>query len=143
MKKCFKCLKDLPLSEFYKHVSMSDGHLNKCKSCTKNDVSKHRQDNLEYIREYDRMRSSQPHRLEKNKQVTEAWRVSHPKRRSAQITLGNAVRRGLVKKCPCMVCGAKAEAHHPDYDRPLDVVWLCRSHHMQAHALVHEYKKAA
>ena len=40
IKKCFKCNQLLPLCEFYKHKSMPDGHLNKCKTCTKNDVSK-------------------------------------------------------------------------------------------------------
>ncbi len=39
MKLCFKCGKDYPLSEFYEHKKMSDGHLNKCISCTKNDVT--------------------------------------------------------------------------------------------------------
>lgn len=39
-KECFKCNKILLTSEFYKHNGMSDGFLNKCKKCTKNDVSK-------------------------------------------------------------------------------------------------------
>lgn len=37
-KKCFKCGQVLSLDNFYKHNQMRDGYLNKCKSCTKNDV---------------------------------------------------------------------------------------------------------
>ena len=27
----------------------------------------------------------------------------------------------------------KVEAHHPDYRRPLDELWTCRSHHRRLH----------
>ena len=54
MKVCFKCFAEKPLSDFYVHKAMADGHLNKCKDCTKKDVFRHREMNLEKVREYDR-----------------------------------------------------------------------------------------
>jgi hypothetical protein len=47
-----------------------------------------------------------------------------------------AIAAGVIVPKPCAVCGAVAEAHHPDYDTPdahLNVVWLCREHHMAEH----------
>ena len=49
-KKCFKCGIEKLFDEFYKHSQMADGHLNKCKDCTKNDVHSHREQNLERIK---------------------------------------------------------------------------------------------
>ncbi len=62
-KTCFKCLCNKPLSAFYKHKGMADGHLNKCKDCAKADVNRHRSENLERIQEYDRSRGALPHRV--------------------------------------------------------------------------------
>lgn len=135
-KNCFKCFQGKPLDEFYKHAQMSDGHLNKCKECTKQDALAHRLANIDKYRSYDRMRASMPHRVAQAKRVFESWKLNHPERRAANVALGNAVRDGRIHKQPCWVCGLKAVAHHPDYSRPLDVVWLCQPHHKQAHALI-------
>ena len=37
-KKCFKCGEVKAITDFYAHSQMSDGHLGKCKSCTKTDT---------------------------------------------------------------------------------------------------------
>lgn len=45
-----------------------------------------------------------------------------------------AVRRGLVTKLPCEVCGnERSEGHQSDYSRPLEVKWLCHRHHCELH----------
>jgi len=45
------------------------------------------------------------------------------------------VRRGTVVPQPCAICGASpGHAHHPDYDRPAVVIWLCRPHHAGVHS---------
>jgi hypothetical protein len=63
-----------------------------------------------------------------------AWQAANPKARWAHIALASALRRGLLQRQPCVVCGAeKVDGHHPDYDRPMDVVWLCRRHHHAVH----------
>jgi hypothetical protein len=49
----------------------------------------------------------------------------------AYKTFLEAVKRGEIKYQPCEVCGEKAQAHHDDYSKPLEVRFLCRTHHNQ------------
>jgi hypothetical protein len=140
VKTCFKCLTQKPLSEFYRHAQMGDGHLNKCKECTKKDATATRLAKIDYYRSYDRRRASMPHRVQMRKGTTARYKAQHPNRRAAHVAVGSAVKCGRLVPLPCFLCGDKAEAHHVDYDQPLQVIWLCPAHHKQAHAMA---RKAA
>jgi hypothetical protein len=60
-----------------------------------------------------------------------------PPRDFAQLCVQHALRIGLLKREPCLYCGAeKAHAHHPDYRKPLWVIWMCNSHHLKHHGRV-------
>ena len=148
MKTCRECGIKKPMTEYYAHKQMADGHLNKCKSCVRSRVANYSENNAEYCKQYDKKRNKLLHRVEARKAYakTEAGKLAtkkahknyietYPFRRAAHIAVGNALKDGKLKKEPCFICGEKAEAHHPDYSRPLDVVWLCSLHHKQAHAV--------
>ena len=133
-KKCFKCSAVKPLTEFYMHQKMADGHLNKCKECTKSDATTHRNKNLEKIRAYDRERAKKPERIKATSAITKAWRSEDSRRASAHSAVARALRNGSLVPLSCTRCGNKnAIAHHEDYDKPLEVVWLCQPCHKQRH----------
>jgi hypothetical protein len=62
-------------------------------------------------------------------------RKSHlERRRKAAYLVSRALRKGELTKKPCEVCGnPRAEAHHDDYKKPLEVIWLCVRHHAMRH----------
>ena len=44
------------------------------------------------------------------------------------------IEKGELKRLPCAVCGKqKVIAHHEDYSRPTDILWLCEKHHKKYH----------
>lgn len=133
MKRCFKCLRELPLSAFYRHAMMADGHLNKCGDCSRADVKRHRLANLDKVRKYDRDRSAQPQRAQLRERVTALWRQANPDGAKAHRVAGNAVRDGkLLRLMECEGCGRDSvplDKHHPDYSEPLFVIWLCKPCH--------------
>jgi len=139
MKECFKCKTVKPLSEFYAHPQMADGYLNKCKDCNKKDVSeriafKRATDPQWIIKERERCRKKQALYLKENGPIPQANKKVTPHKVAANILLRRAVLAGRVLKKPCEVCkNTKTQAHHEDYEKPLDVVWLCTRHHADRH----------
>lgn len=154
MKVCFKCNMSKPIDEFYKHKKTADGYLNKCKDCTRFDVNKHRKENIEKVRAYDRNRlnkaerakqSHEYHKTEKGKSVrfiaTRNYRNSNPERYRANTAVSNAIRDGrLIRPNECSCCGVrcKPHGHHNNYSKPLDVVWYCNKCHNQYHLFINE-----
>lgn len=63
------------------------------------------------------------------------WQAANPIKRWAHLATASAVRKGIIKRQPCEVCGTveNIDAHHSDYHRPLAVRWLCRRHHVAEH----------
>lgn len=134
MKACFKCGQVKPLIEFYRHSEMADGHLNKCKECTKTDVQTNYRANREKKSEYERKRFANPERRSKAIAYQRSRRKRDPQRSIARNAISNALRAGRLARLPCQMCGSeKTEAHHTDYSKPLDVMWLCRKHHLEQH----------
>jgi len=134
MKTCFKCNLDKPLVDFYKHSEMADGYLGKCKECAKLDANKHRNDNLEKIRAYDKERSKNPERQKLNVLTNKIWRSKDKRRVKCHNAVARAIKSGTLTKKPCVKCDNKVSlAHHEDYDNPLDVIWFCEPCHKQRH----------
>ncbi len=52
-------------------------------------------------------------------------------------------RENLLQSQPCEVCGEEnAEAHHYNYDHPLNINWLCKKHHGEEHKRLKELTNA-
>ena len=147
MKICIKCLAEKPPDEFYKHPQMSDGRLSKCKKCCRADAIANRNANIDEARKYDRERANLPHRVAlryayqhtnegraAHGKSTQSWIEKNPRKRAAQILFRNRARTDIsLAPQPCEHCGAKAHAHHENYDNPLEVRWLCPLHHKHRH----------
>lgn len=68
-------------------------------------------------------------------------RSKNIKKHRARDIVIKRIKRGIsLTRQPCSVCGTlDAEAHHNDYNQPLDVIWLCKRHHTDVHRNGNKY----
>lgn len=117
---------------------MADGHLGKCKECTKKDVQERYNDPeaRKRIQAYERKRFQDPKRKEMVREYRRKMRQSDPDKRYVRQTTAAHIRDGRLKRKPCEVCAEpNAQAHHITYERenPFNIKWLCFKHHREEH----------
>jgi len=72
-------------------------------------------------------------REQRNAQNKERYR-KNPERNLAQLRVKRALASGDLTRDVCVFCGDDdPHGHHEDYDKALEVIWLCRPHHQQVH----------
>ena len=71
-------------------------------------------------------------------------RIRDAHKQKARRETRRAIYEGRLKRKPCSVCGTRERnnAHHPDYDNPLDVVFYCEDHHIHYHRMERRIKRA-
>lgn len=131
MKLCSKCGVPKLGTEFYKDRAAKGGLQSYCKRCDK-ERRKYRcggkRDGMYKVG--DRTKLNTYKRAYRRRNIVKAL---------ARDQVHNCIRKRVLVKCPCEVCGRyKVEAHHCDYLKPLDVMWLCKEHHN----LWHQHLKA-
>lgn len=60
------------------------------------------------------------------------WRERNLDKVKAQRVVFVLQRSGKIKKQKCFCGKSKTEAHHENYSKPKEIVWLCKKHHSEA-----------
>lgn len=111
---CSVCRQDLPKEQFAR--CRKHGRQRRCRTC--------------------HAASMRAHRAQRPGAETERYRddAEYRKKVKARSRVGMRERRGSLPKESCEICGdPAAQKHHDDYDRPLDVRWLCVKCHGAEH----------
>ena len=128
-----------------------DGSTGGCPECHRSKQIKWRENNRDYSKTYAKNNRDQFNEYWRNwrdknpekiaKQRADYIKKNRDKNRvknQARMKVKYAIRKGDIPKattCMCADCEKPArEYHHPDYDKPLWVVPLCKACHVRRHA---------
>ena len=116
-KLCGTCHSWLPRDQFAKSAS-GDGRQRRCRECHRLSMRAWR------ARKHDSARSVARYRAD----------PEYAKRVRARSRIKMRVKAGTLPRKPCERCGApEAQTHHPDYDKPTEIRWLCVACHGAEH----------
>ncbi len=144
-KQCGKCKQVKPISEFYRHCR--DGYQSMCKECKRgfariyNRTPKRREYNKQF---YDKLKEqgyykdySQRPDVKKRQAEHMKQYAQDPKYRArfqARWYARRMTEKGIIEQQPCALCGEDdSQRHHPNYDQPLYIVWVCVQCHRKLH----------
>lgn len=152
MRACTKCGQDKHEDGFYADHP-TKGKFAQCKDCYSAYARQYYRDHKAHCRSRKLQwgasgdnarlaskRSREKYRGKRNAE-TLRWQKSHPEKFRAQAVVHRMLNRGeLVKPAQCSQAGDtsvlhtdRIVAHHPDYSKPNEVVWLCQRCHTRLH----------
>jgi hypothetical protein len=151
---CSKCEKTLEVSCFSRNKYTKGGLNAWCRECQsahskeyyrnngeerRRYARKHRLDHIEEYRAKARLEKKHLNMSDKEKarkkEYKRLYELKYPQRKRCKNIVKDHIKRGTLVKEPCEVCGESGwvHAHHTNYNKPLDVMWLCPIHHSQWH----------
>ena len=146
-KHCPKCGETKPIGEFSRNRHNSGGWSGRCKICERIRNKAYRDSNRDATRArfLDYRTKNLDHELARqreyrvlNRDKFRARKLKYaaecPEKEHAVSMVHNAIVKGTLVRQPCEECGCEpAQGHHDDYSKPLEVRWLCRTHHARLH----------
>ena len=129
MQKCSKCGSLKEISEFYVRNLV-------CKECYKKRVSEYQKTDhgRESHKQASKRYSITKNGKDINNKAQKKWQDKNHKKLLAKWAVNRAIKVGVLTRMPCEICGNHlSHGHHPDYNRQLDVIWLCAFHHKEWH----------
>ncbi len=137
---CKQCGVEKDIEEFNKHLRsgpLEPWNARRCKECTHKEYAQRYATPVRRKRQLKASSNWKSNNPEKHAALARDYRQRHPEKITAQNRLNYAVRKGLVERKPCEVCGSeeKVHAHHVSYE-PEDwynVRWLCYVCHKLEH----------
>ena len=129
---CGDCGLEKSADEYYKDRAAKDGLWWRCKAC----AEIYRANHVGYVADY---RVAHKERIAAYRQTGIREKAQAKRRRehhAAHMTVYRAVGKNELKRSIyCESCGlpAKTEGHHSDYNKPLEVDWLCQTCHIKIH----------
>lgn len=155
-KACRKCGQVKPLPEFVCDRRSSDGRAARCKACrladkrawtVANPEARKRHNRAYYSRHREQInaqrgrwsREISPQARERKRVRDREWKRANREKTRAHVAVAQAIQRHeLIRPVFCAECRktcrhSEIQAHHKDYSKPLDVIWLCGSCHRARH----------
>lgn len=131
---CKGCEVEKSLSEYYKHTGSKDGLRGKCISCFKKQNAAWNKKNNWTVKTREWEKENREKYLARHRKQAKKHVEKYPLEVSVRWKTAWAIHSGKLVRKPCQECGTEnSHAHHPDYSKPFDVLWLCAKHHYDIH----------
>lgn len=131
-KTCSSCKRDLPASSFHRQAAKPDRLHCYCRQCSA--IKSHLRWKVTFHHQSEQRKAWRAKNKAKVRAYAKEQALKEPHKAKARQACRGKIKSGEIQKLPCRECGSKnSQAHHDDYSKPFDVIFLCPKHHSELH----------